>query len=251
MNNPNYSTKESVLHSSAGIVPAVQHIAGVRSILSRRLYRRLKRVIDLLFVGIVVIPCVILSIPFMILIVLETGRSPIFIQRRGLTANGRIFSMYKFRTMKETAEDVPAGPEGIFLKPHLADRVTRFGRFLRTTGLDELPQILNILFGEMSVIGPRPLSVHELVYLQDAYPELYLQRSCLHVKPGITCFWQLYGNRHNGFADLMYHDMHYVHHCSFNTDLKIFLNTIPLVIFRKHSDSIVESRAQYITMASQ
>jgi len=106
-------------------------------------------------------------------------------------------------------------------------RVTRVGRFLRRSSLDELPQLLNVLKGDMSIVGPRPNLPSEVSHY------LPWQRRRLDVTPGITCLWQIAGRSHIGFQEWMRLDLEYIRKRSLATDIKIMLKTIPAVIARK------------------
>jgi lipopolysaccharide/colanic/teichoic acid biosynthesis glycosyltransferase len=106
-------------------------------------------------------------------------------------------------------------------------RVTRVGRFLRTTSIDELPQIINVLRGEMSLVGPRPPIPPEV----EQYEPWQLHR--LDVQPGLTCLWQISGRSRIGFQEWMRLDLEYIRHRSFGLDMKILLRTIPAVLSRE------------------
>ena len=149
--------------------------------------------------------------------------------RSGL--NGRKFIMYKFRTMingadkeKETLNGFNE-MDGPVFKMRNDPRVTKFGRFLRRTSLDELPQLFNILKGEMSFVGPRP-PVSEEVEKYEIW-----QRRRLSMKPGLTCLWQANGRNNVDFHKWMKMDLEYIDNWSLSLDLKILLKTIPAVLF--------------------
>jgi lipopolysaccharide/colanic/teichoic acid biosynthesis glycosyltransferase len=120
-----------------------------------------------------------------------------------------------------------SGVDGPVFKIKDDPRITRVGRFLRRSSLDELPQLLNVLKGEMSVVGPRPNLPSEVSQY------LPWQKRRLEVTPGITCFWQIAGRSHIGFQEWMRLDLEYVRKRSYITDLKIMLKTVPAVIARK------------------
>ena len=199
---------------------------------SRRGYWKAKRAFDFL----VCLRLIRLSSPLrvrhsILVFIYDPSGSPIFAQTR-LGLHGKPFTMYKFRTMTVGAEmcreDLLALNEmdGPVFKIRDDPRVTRVGRFLRRTSLDELPQFFNVLMGDMSLIGPRPPLPSEV----EEYTEY--ERLRLIVKPGLTCSWQVKSDR-NGmtFAEWVEEDLEYILHASFWTDVKLFLKT-PLAMLR-------------------
>jgi exopolysaccharide biosynthesis polyprenyl glycosylphosphotransferase len=162
-----------------------------------------------------------------------TSKGPvIFRQARG-GKNGRPFSMFKFRTMRTDAEmqreelqrfNVMSGP---VFKVENDPRVTAIGRFLRKTSLDELPQLFNVLLGDMSLVGPRPLPMYEVERI-----EATAHRRRLSMKPGITCLWQISGrNNVTSFDRWVALDLEYIDNWSPLLDVRILLKTIPVVLF--------------------
>jgi exopolysaccharide biosynthesis polyprenyl glycosylphosphotransferase len=165
-------------------------------------------------------------------ILVDDGRPVLFRQLRA-GENGRYFRIYKFRTMVRDAEAML--PELVTIE-ELEDpmfklkadpRVTRVGRFLRRTSLDELPQLINVLRGEMSIVGPRP----ELIDLVERYEPEHEVR--LRVKPGITGPWQVYGRSELTFNEVLAVEREYVENLSIGRDLRIILMTIPAVFGRR------------------
>ncbi len=156
---------------------------------------------------------------------------PVLFRQRRVGRNGRAFTLYKFRSMYADAEArlVDLAPrnevDGPVFKMRDDPRVTRVGRFLRKTSLDELPQFWNVMRGEMSVVGPRPPLPGEVKRYER------WQRRRLSVKPGITCTWQVSGRSHLDFAQWMELDLHYIDTWSLWGDLTIFLRTIPAVLW--------------------
>jgi lipopolysaccharide/colanic/teichoic acid biosynthesis glycosyltransferase len=154
----------------------------------------------------------------------------VFFRQRRIGLNGREFSMLKFRSMHVDAEArleaLKAQNEmsGPVFKMTNDPRVTRVGRFLRKTSLDEFPQFWNVLRGHMSVVGPRPPIPEEVRRYQR------WQRRRLSVKPGLTCLWQVQGRNELDFAEWMALDLHYIDTWSLWGDLKIVLQTIPAVL---------------------
>lgn len=173
--------------------------------------------------------------PFLVLVAViividSPGAGPIFSQKR-VGRDGKEFTFYKFRSMIPNAEDkLPEllhsnEMEGPVFKMKHDPRITRFGRFLRRTSIDELPQLVNVLKGEMSIVGPRPGLPRE-VEQYDAY-----QRQRLLVTPGLTCYWQVRPNRNDlTFDEWVDLDVKYIHERSFLTDWKIIFKTFGAVI---------------------
>lgn len=157
---------------------------------------------------------------------------PVFFQQQRCGLNGHPFTMLKFRSMVSNAEqrkdELVAFNEmsGPVFKLTNDPRVTRMGRFLRKYSIDEWPQLLNVLRGEMSLVGPRPLPVDEVRRFDDLS-----HRRRLSVKPGLTCLWQISGrNDVKDFKDWVRLDLEYIDHWSIWLDLKIILRTIPVVL---------------------
>jgi exopolysaccharide biosynthesis polyprenyl glycosylphosphotransferase len=163
---------------------------------------------------------------------LESPGSSIFRQKRS-GRHGAPFTMYKFRTMVSDAEmqqaELKALNEmsGPVFKIKKDPRVTKVGNFLRFTSLDELPQLFNVLFGQMSLVGPRPLPTYETLAMTANN-----QRRRLSVAPGMTCLWQISGrNDVNDFSDWVRLDLEYIDQWSLLLDFQILLRTIPAVLF--------------------
>ncbi len=161
------------------------------------------------------------------------SRGPVLFRQRRIGVRGREFWLYKFRSMCSDAEERQAElrhrneMDGPVFKIRDDPRITRVGRFLRRTSLDEFPQFWNVLKGEMSVVGPRPPTPDEV----KQYERWHRRR--LSVRPGITCTWQVSGRNEVEFARWMELDMHYIDNWSLWRDLKIVLRTIPAVLLGK------------------
>lgn len=193
-------------------------------------YRVLKRIVD---VSLSALALAVLW-PFLLVIALlilldSPGAGPIFAQTR-VGMDGKTFTMYKFRTMVPGAETLRVGllaqneMDGPVFKLKHDPRITRFGKFLRRSGMDELPQLVNVLRGEMSLVGPRP-GLPEEAALYDA-----LAARRLEVLPGITCYWQIQPDRNAlSFHEWMVLDNRYVRERSLITDWKILLATAAAV----------------------
>ncbi len=188
-------------------------------------YKVVKRLLDI-FLSIIALVCLspVLLITS-IAIYLEDKGPVIFIQERnGL--NGKVFRMYKFRSMCVNApimhKDLLDKNEldGPAFKMRNDPRVTKVGNFIRKTSIDELPQLINILKGEMSIVGPRPLPTYETAKCTE------YQNQRLLIKPGLTCYWQCCGRNNIPFDEWMELDLKYLEEASFITDLKIILKTV-------------------------
>lgn len=159
-----------------------------------------------------------------ILIKLESEGEVIFSQTR-IGFNGKEFKMYKFRSMVKNAEELKAKlaaqneMSGPMFKMKDDPRVTKVGKFIRKTSIDELPQLINVLKGDMSLVGPRPSLPKEV----EKFEPWMLQR--LEVKPGLTCYWQVSGRNNIDFEDWMKLDLQYVEDRNFLLDLKLIFKT--------------------------
>jgi lipopolysaccharide/colanic/teichoic acid biosynthesis glycosyltransferase len=179
--------------------------------------------------------------PVMILIALLikfTSRGPTLFQQARRGYRGQIFQVLKFRTMTSDAEqrlgDLESSNEsagGVLFKLRNDPRVTKVGAFLRRSSLDELPQLINVLFGEMSLVGPRPLQLRDSDKLLATNPEAYHCR--LQVLPGITGAWQVGGRSELDYERMIVLDVEYVQSWSVARDLSILCKTFLVVLFRK------------------
>ncbi|MCI8777090.1 MAG: sugar transferase [Oscillospiraceae bacterium] len=192
-------------------------------------YEALKRTFDI----ITSLCALIIFSPIMLIIALavflQDFHSPFFAQTR-LTKDGKEFKMFKFRSMCVDAEEKLSElrelneADGPVFKIENDPRITRIGRFIRRTSMDELPQLINILTGSMSVVGPRPPLPSEVAQ----YSSYQMHR--LDVKSGLTCYWQCSGRSNIGFDEWVDLDIQYIKERSLTTDLKIILKTIKAVI---------------------
>jgi exopolysaccharide biosynthesis polyprenyl glycosylphosphotransferase len=185
------------------------------------------RVVALIVLLIMAIPMGIAA-----LIIRITSPGPAIFRQRRAGKHGKPFVMYKFRSMTDDAEMRRAELEpfnqmsGPVFKVESDPRITRFGRWLRRTSFDELPQLLNVLMGDMSLVGPRPLPLYEVEKFENT-----AQRRRLSVKPGLTCLWQISGrNQVRDFQDWVRLDLDYIDRWSLALDFKILVRTIPAVI---------------------
>lgn len=190
------------------------------------LYKQIfKRVLDVCISIIVLIICSPIIIILSILIKL-TSEGPVFFKQKRLGLNGENFFIYKFRTMCVGAETIG---DGLTIKTASDNRITKVGGFLRKTGLDELPQLINIIIGDMSLIGPRPPVTYFPYDGFDAYPEWAKKR--FTVRPGITGLAQCTVRNSVSWDKRIEIDLQYIEEISFTNDLKIIYKTI-LKVFK-------------------
>jgi len=192
-----------------------------------------KRVLDVigsLVAGLLVLPL----LPFLTLAIkLDDPDAPVIYRSVRLGRDGRPFMFYKFRSMVDGAHESSVylrhlnEVEGPVFKMARDPRVTRVGRVLRQSSLDEIPQLWNVLRGDMSLVGPRPPIPEEV----ESYEPW--QRSRLSVRPGLTCLWQVSGRSRLGFEAWMRLDVRYIEALSLGTDLRILLRTVPAVLSRR------------------
>jgi lipopolysaccharide/colanic/teichoic acid biosynthesis glycosyltransferase len=190
-----------------------------------------KRIID---VTVAVAALVLLSPVFLLVgicIIIEDGYPVIFAQKR-VGVDGREFLMFKFRTMCRDAETMQEdlqklneSGDGVTFKIKNDPRMLRCGYFLRRSSIDELPQFLNVLLGDLSIVGPRPPLPAEVIRYSLS------DRKRLHVKPGLTCIWQISGRADIPFDEQVSLDMQYIQSQSVWRDFLIVLKTIPAVLF--------------------
>ena len=201
---------------------------------SRRLYWVIRRGQDIVFS---LLALVVLAIPMLIVALViwldSPGASPVFSQDR-VGRDGKIFKFYKFRSMVPDAESklqevlLQNEMDGPVFKMKDDPRVTRVGRFLRKTSIDELPQLVNILKGDMSIVGPRPALPREVAEYTD------YEKQRLYVTPGLTCYWQIQPNRNElTFDEWMDLDLKYIQDCSFWLDWKLIALTV-VAVFRMY-----------------
>ncbi|MGH2522289.1 MAG: sugar transferase [Anaerolineales bacterium] len=200
-----------------------------RSLLRGRAYLLAKRVMDLTLVGLALPLLLPLFIFCVLFIKLEAPRDPVFFKQYRTGKGGRRFAMYKFRTMVPNAEELK------MQLMHLNElqwpdfkitndpRVTRAGNFLRKTSLDELPQLINVLKGDMSLVGPRPTS-----FSAQTYALWHTER--LDVQPGLTGLWQIIGRASTEFNERLRLDIAYMERRCLRLDIEILIRTITVVI---------------------
>lgn len=190
----------------------------------RRIYEKyIKRGLDILCSVLAILCFWWLFLIVAVLVRVKLGSPVLFTQDRP-GKDGKIFRLYKFRSMtdKRDAQGRPLPDD---------ERLPRFGRILRSTSMDELPEVFNILRGDMSIVGPRPLLVEYLPY----YTEEEMHRH--DVRPGLTGWAQVHGRNATGWEERFQYDLYYVRHCSFRLDCKIIFMTVAKVLRR--SDVLV------------
>ena len=191
---------------------------------SNILYEVIKRIIDIVasFTGLIVLSPLMLVVS--ILIKLESKGEVIFKQKR-VGLNGKEFYMYKFRSMVINAEELKEQLEsqnemsGPMFKIKDDPRITKIGKFIRKTSIDELPQLINVIKGDMSLVGPRPSLPNEV----KKFEQWMMER--LEVKPGLTCIWQISGRNNIDFEDWMKLDIKYVDERNTVIDIKLIFKT--------------------------
>jgi len=191
-----------------------------------------KRLLDILGATVALV-CFAPLIAFCALLLKIDSRGPALYRSKRLGKNGREFTFYKLRSMHVGADNERDQlmhlneADGPVFKLRRDPRVTRVGQVLRSTSIDELPQFINVLKGDMSLVGPRPPLPEEA----EKYEAWQLRR--LDVKPGITCLWQISGRSQIGFDEWMRLDLEYIRRQSLSTDLWILMRTVPAVLSRE------------------
>jgi len=189
-----------------------------------------KRLVDILCSLLALVLLTPFFLVIMLIILLEDGRPFFFVQQR-VGLNGRIFPFYKFRSMVKNAEQLKdqlarqnESGDGVIFKMKRDPRITRIGGFLRRFSVDEFPQFFNVLKGDLAIVGPRPPVPREVAQytLED--------RKRLHVKPGLTCLWQIQGRSEIPFKEQVRLDLQYIQSQSLRKDFMIMLKTVPAVL---------------------
>lgn len=192
------------------------------------MYRKFgKRTVDIIF-GI--IGCICFAIAFVVVapLIYLTDRGPIFYNATRRGKNGKEFKMYKFRSMMVNAPDLK-NPDGSTYNSDNDPRVTKIGKLMRKTSVDELPQFINVLIGDMSMIGPRPtLATKPFSEVDQSTIRRY------DVRPGVTGYSQAYFRNSVTQSEKFEHDCYYVDNLSFMLDVKIFLKTLLSVVMREN-----------------
>lgn len=193
----------------------------------------IKRLVDIICSGL----ALLVGLPFFLLVALLVyldDPGPVFYTQTRVGQNGRLFPFYKFRSMRVNADKMKdqliqqnESKDGVIFKMKNDPRITRVGKYLRRFSIDEAPQIMNVFFGDLSIVGPRPPLPREVA--------LYAleERKRLHIKPGLTCFWQIQGRSDIPFKDQVRLDLQYISSQSLWMDIWIIIKTIPAVLTGK------------------
>lgn len=189
----------------------------------------LKRLFDIVasLVALVLLFPLFLAVSILIKL---SSKGPVFFKQKRVGQYGKIFEILKFRSMISNAEKLKNTLQnqneqsGPVFKIGNDPRITKIGKFIRKYSIDELPQLINVLVGDMSIVGPRPALYEEVMKYED------WQRRRLSMKPGITCIWQVSGRNNISFEKWMYLDMQYIDHWNLWKDFNLILKTIPAVI---------------------
>ncbi len=191
-----------------------------------------KRIFDILVSAIILILTLPFSLVVALAIKLEDG-GPVFYKQNRITKNGKIFNVLKFRSMIVDAEK-----NGAMKATDSDSRITRVGKIIRACRMDEIPQLINILKGEMSIVGPRPERIENVYEYSNLYPEFELRH---RVKAGLTGFAQLYGKYNTSPRDKLHMDLIYIETYSFLLDLKLLVLTIKVLFMRESTEGFDES----------
>jgi lipopolysaccharide/colanic/teichoic acid biosynthesis glycosyltransferase len=217
------------------VMASMEHLLEIRLEVSQEAAAgnesRLKRALDLGFAlsGVFALSWLFALIALAIKL---DSRGPVFFKQVRLGRDGRRFTIYKFRTMSENADALGAALRhdgrdgGLLFKDACDPRLTRVGRFLRQWSLDELPQVFNILKGEMSLVGPRPLPAEDARYYED------WQRRRLAVLPGLTGLWQVSGRSRLSSDEMVKLDLFYIREWTPGLELRIILKTFKVLLTR-------------------
>ncbi|MCP5053784.1 MAG: sugar transferase [bacterium] len=203
----------------------------------QRFNSRFKRVFDVGFV--VLLSPLLLPLGLLIALMIKlTSRGPVFFkQERSLYKGGKEFYFYKFRSMRKDADQLKEElldqneSNGALFKIKKDPRITMFGRLIRKVSLDELPQFINVLKGEMTIVGPRPLPIADFDKIDDVGMSFDWHSQRGAVKPGITGLWQISGRSHLSFEEMLFLDLYYIEHQSIFFDLEILFETLPTILF--------------------
>lgn len=198
-------------------------------------YLFFKRLFDIFIALVGVIVLVIVTIILATFYSFGKNKGRIFFSQERIGLNGKKFKIYKYRSMIENAEEILKRNPKLYKKyiensykllPEEDPRMTRLGRFIRKYSIDEIPQFINILKGEMSFIGPRPVIEEELLQYGERVSKF------LSVKPGATGWWQVSGRSEIGYPERCDMELYYVDNCSFKLDMKIFFLELKRIITR-------------------
>lgn len=204
------------------------------------IYRLFKRLIDIIFGFLGFILLIPITIILKICSIVTKDYKSIFYTQNRIGLNGKEFKLYKFRSMVPNADIIldnllknnPELRKEYNINKKLKDdpRLTKLGKFIRRTSIDELPQFINILLGDMTLIGNRPYLPREKKDMGKSYKKI------ISTKPGLTGYWQVSGRSNTSFKDRLKLESYYSDHCSFTLDVKIFFKTFKVVLFGKGAE---------------
>lgn len=224
----NYSHKSQFSQSPKNIINLIANQEDIRS--SRNYDFMIKRILDVLFASLILSVVAIPMLIVMAIIKLDSPGSVFFSQPR-VGLKGKKFKVFKLRTMVENADSLQAKLEinnevegGVLFKIKEDPRITRVGKYLRRYSIDEIPQLINVIKGDMSLVGPRPLTMRDSAKLP---PEQFYRYQVL---PGVTGMWQVYGRSNTNSKQLYLYDRFYISRWSLKLDLTILLKTVLVVI---------------------
>lgn len=222
---PNLSNRNSMNNTSQRIILESQE--------PRPFFEFTKRTMDIIgaLIGLILLSGILIIIA--IIIKIEDNKGPVFFSQVRVGKNGKEFRMFKFRSMVSNAEEKleellkyneASGP---MFKMKDDPRITKIGKIIRKTSLDELPQLINVLKGDMSLVGPRPPLPREVIEYKDSDTRRLL------IKPGCTGLWQVSGRSNVGFEEMVELDVYYIYNRTIILDIKIILKTITLLLGSK------------------
>ena len=222
--------KDEVTSQPQAVSEDTESVGSPLQVRNRPFYGFFKRCFDVICSALgLVLLFVPLLIVALIIVIDSPGASPIYVQQR-VGKNGKKFKFYKFRSMVPNADEILVEllkhneMDGPVFKMKNDPRITRFGKFIRRASIDELPQLYNVLRGDMSLVGPRPPLVREVEMYND------YQKQRLSVTPGITCYWQVQPKRNSiPFDRWLELDLKYIRERGFWVDIKILFGTIRAV----------------------
>lgn len=196
----------------------------------------IKRLIDIVgsFFGLIILSPIFILVSFLYLY--GDSKGPVFFKQKRYGKNGDLFEIYKFRSMILNADEKLKSNKTLYekyvannykIEPENDPRITKIGKFLRKTSLDELPQLINVLKGDMSLVGPRPIVEEEII----EYGER--KNIFLSVKPGMTGYWQVSGRSDIGYPERVDLELHYIYNQSLLLDIKILIKTTLILVRKK------------------
>lgn len=225
---PDYSVKADVLRQAPPLYASNQTVVRPQT---HKAYLVGKRLVDITGAGFGILVLTPLFIIIAVLIKVDSPHGPLLFKQTRVGKDGKLFHMYKFRSMVTNAEEMLAELlsrneiHGAMFKMKDDPRITRIGRFIRKTSIDELPQLWNVLKGDMSLVGPRPPLPREV----EEYSPYDKQR--LLVTPGCTGLWQVSGRNSLTFSEMVELDLHYIQNRSIWLDFKLIVKTVWVIVF--------------------